>query len=74
MQLGPDLIYRPNPITPRFLSKNKKQDDFIFQNIFYNFLQITQIFLLKQLQATPSQKYLFKPKEKMYQNRKILLG
>ncbi len=41
MRLGPDLIYGPNPITPRLLPKNKKQDDSIFQNAFYDLLQIT---------------------------------
>ena len=41
MRLGPDLIYGPNPVTPRPLPKNKKQDDSIFQNAFYDLLQIT---------------------------------
>ena len=41
MQLGPDLIYGPNPATPRLLPKNKKRDDLIFQNAFYDLLQIT---------------------------------
>ncbi len=35
MQLGPGLIYGPNPVTPRSLPKNKKQDDSIFYNAFY---------------------------------------
>ncbi len=30
MRLRPDLIYGPNPVTPRPLPKNKKQDDSIF--------------------------------------------
>ncbi len=41
MRLGPDLIYRPNPVTPRPFPKNKKQNDSIFQNAFTNLLQIT---------------------------------
>ena len=41
MRLGPDLIYGLNPITPRSLPKNKKQDDYIFQNAFSDLLQIT---------------------------------
>ncbi len=41
MRLGPNLIYGPNPVTPRLLPKNKKQDDSIFQNAFYDLLQIT---------------------------------
>ncbi len=41
MRLGPDLIYRPNLITPQPLPKNKKQDGSIFQNAFYDLLQIT---------------------------------
>ncbi len=41
MRLGPDLIYRPNPVTPRPLLKNKKQNDSIFQTAFYDFLQMT---------------------------------
>ena len=41
MRLGPDLIYGPNPVTPQPLPKNKKQDGSIFQNAFYNLLQIT---------------------------------
>ncbi len=41
MQLRPDLIYGPNPVIPRPLPKNKKQDNSIFQNAFYDFLRIT---------------------------------
>ncbi len=41
MRLRPDLIYGFNPVTPRSLPKNKKQDDSIFQNAFSNLLQIT---------------------------------
>ena len=41
MRLGPDLIYGPNLVTPRSLPKNKKRDDSIFQNAFYDLLQIT---------------------------------
>ena len=40
MRLGPDQIYGPNLVTPRSLPKNKKRDDSIFQNAFYD-LQIT---------------------------------
>lgn len=41
MQLGPDLIYKSSLVSPYFLQKNKKQDDFLFQNAFYDFFQIT---------------------------------
>ncbi len=41
MRLGPDLIYGPNLVTPQLLPKNKKQDGSIFQNAFYDLLQIT---------------------------------
>ena len=40
MRLGPDLIYRPNPVTPRSLPKNKKRDDSIFRDAFQD-LQIS---------------------------------
>ncbi len=40
IRLRPALIYGPNPVTPRPLPKNKKQDDSIFQNAFYDLLQI----------------------------------
>ena len=41
MRLGPDLIYRPNFVTPQSLPKNDKREHFIFQNAFYNLLQIS---------------------------------
>ncbi len=41
IQLGLDLIYGTNPVTSRPLPKNKKQDNSIFQNAFYDLLQIT---------------------------------
>ncbi len=41
MRLAPDLIYGPNPVTPRSLPKNKKRDNSIFQNAFSDLLQIT---------------------------------
>ena len=41
MRLGPDLIYGPDLVTSRSLSKNKKRDDSIFQNAFHDLLQIT---------------------------------
>ena len=49
MLLEPDLIYGSNPVTPRFLPKNKNRDNSIFQHAFYDFLQITQLFLKRQL-------------------------
>ena len=41
MRLGPELICGPKPVTPCLLPKNKKRDDSIFQNAFYDLLQIT---------------------------------
>ena len=41
MRLGPDLIYGPNLVAPRSLSKNKKRDDAIFQDAFQDLLQIS---------------------------------
>lgn len=43
IQLGSNLIYKSNLVVPQSLSKNKKQDNSIFQNIFYNFLQIISV-------------------------------
>ena len=41
MRLGLNLIYQPNLVTSRSLPKNKKHDDFIFQTVFSDHLQIT---------------------------------
>ena len=40
-RLGPDLIYGPDLVTSRSLSKNQKRDDSILQNAFHDLLQIT---------------------------------
>ena len=45
-----------------------------FETPFTTFFRLPQIFLPRQLQAIPSQKHLFKPKEKVYQKRKNTAG
>ncbi len=74
MRLGPDLIYGPNSVTPRPLPKNKKQDDSIFRNAFYNLLQITpDIFEQTVIGDLGLKTFLLGIKEKVYQERKISL-
>lgn len=46
----------------------------MFQNAFYELLQITPDIFAKTVIGDPKSKILLKPKEKMYQKRKILLG
>lgn len=59
------LVYGLNPITPRPLPKNKKRDDSIFQDVFYDLLQISysRYFCGDSYRATPGQKHLFRAKE-----------
>ena len=58
------MIYKPNPVTSRLLPKNKKQYDFIFQNTFYNLLQITLDIFAKTVIGDPKSKTPIQAKRK----------
>lgn len=69
MQLRFNLIYKSNFVMPWLLSKNKKQDDFIF----YNLHQYPWYFCGYYYRQTQV-KNLYLNKKKMYQKRKIILS
>lgn len=56
------------------LPKNKKRNDYIFQNAFYHFLQITPDTFKETVLDDQCQKHLLGTKEKAYQEKKIPLG
>lgn len=74
MRLGPDLIYGSNPVTPCLLPKNKKQDDSIFKNAFYDLCQITPDIFAETILGDPDSKTSVRAKGKVCQERKIPLG
>lgn len=68
------LVYGLNPITPRPLPKNKKRDDSIFINVFYD-LEITPDIYAETVIGRPRVKNICSEQRKRYiKKRKIPLG
>ncbi len=70
MQLGPDLIYRSSPVSPRLLQKNKKRDNSIFQNAFHDLLQITPDIFAETVTGDPNSKTSIQTKGKGVSKKK----
>ncbi len=64
IQFRPHLIYWPNLVTPCLLTKNKIQNDSIFQHVFYILLQITPDIFAETVTIDFKSKTLAKTKEK----------
>ena len=74
MRLGPGLIYGPNPVTPRLLPKNKKRDDSMFRNAFYDLLQITPDIFAETVTGDPKSKTPVQAKGKGVSKKKNTAG
>ena len=74
MRLGLGLIYGLNPVTPRLLPKNKKQDDSIFRNVFYGLLQITPDIFAEIVTGDPKSKTPVQAKRKSVSKKKNTAG
>ena len=68
------MIYGPNLVTPRLLPKNKKRDDSIFQNAFYDLLQITPDIFAKTVIGDPKSKTPIQAKGKGVSKKKNTAG
>lgn len=73
MRLGPDLIYRSNPVTVRSLPKNKKRDNSTFSRAFQDFLRIAPDIFEETFETIWYQVRLSKTKERVYLEGKIPL-